>query len=172
MTELRERLLNAPRWVLGVVAAAPFGLVMGVEAGLRRGRWTDALIEGVLAGSVYGVIMAFVVHRRYGRYREAIGGVRQRDVRRAAREARRGKVPEDPEARRAAYRLLDLQLGELRRQRKWAPVFFVLLLALSVFLAVSQSAWWWCITPVWLGFAAMYFVYPHRLEPRLELLRD
>jgi uncharacterized membrane protein len=172
MTELRGRLLSAPRWVVGLVSAVPFGVFMGVASGLRHGSWTDGLIEGAIAGVVYGAIMGVVMHRRYGRYREAMGGVPLRDVRRAAREARRGRVPQDPDGRRAAYRLLDTQLGELRRQRRWAPVFFLVMAAGSVFLAVTESRWWWCAVCVWLGFPAVYFVLPQRLEHRLELLRD
>ena len=108
MNELRQRLLTAPRWVIGLVTGIPFGVIMGAETGLRHGRWTDALIEGAIAGVFYGAFMALFMHRRFGRYREAMGDVPRRNVRRAAREARKGRVPEDPEARRAASRILDL----------------------------------------------------------------
>jgi hypothetical protein len=172
VTGLRDRLLTAPRWAVGLVAGVPFGAFMGLSEGLRHGNWGDALIAGVIAGVIYGAIYGVFMHRRFGRYRAAIGGVPQRDVRRAAREARRGKVPEDPEARRAAYRLLDVQLGELRRQRRWAPILFVLLLGLSVFLALTQTPWWWVTVPCWPALLAMHLVMPRRMGRRLELLRD
>jgi Flp pilus assembly protein TadB len=172
VTGLRDRLLTAPRWVVGLAAGVPFGAFMGLYEGLRHGHWGDALIAGVIAGAVYGAIYGVFMHRRFGRYREAIGGVPQRDVRRAAREARKGRVPQDPEARRSAYRLLDVQLGELRRQRRWAPVFFVLILTLSVFLALTQTPWWWVIVPFWLAMLVMHLVLPRRMGRRLELLRD
>jgi hypothetical protein len=172
MTELRDRLLTAPRWVVGLISGLPFAAFMGVASGLRQGHWTRALIEGGFAGVIYGAIMAVAMHRRYGRYREAMGGVPQRDVRRAVREARKGKVPQDPEARRAAYRLLSTQLGELRRQRRWAPVFFLAVLALTVFLALAQTPWWWVAVPFWLAVLAIHLVAPRRLGRRLELLRD
>ena len=172
MNELRQRLLTAPRWVIGLVTGIPFGVIMGAETGLRHGRWTDALIEGAIAGVFYGAVMALFMHRRFGRYREAMGDVPRRNVRRAAREARKGRVPEDPEARRAASRILDLQLTELRRQRRWAPAFFLLIAALSAFLAVADTPWWWVTVPCWLVLLAMYLVLPQRLERRLDLLRD
>jgi hypothetical protein len=172
MTELRERLLSAPRWVVGLISGMIFGVVFGVLTGLRHGRWTQALIEGAIGAVVYGGIMGFVMHRRYGRYREAIGGVPQRDVRRAAREARQGKVPEDPEARQAAYRLLSTQLAELRRQRRWAPVFLLVMVAGGVFLALVQTPWWWVSVPFWLAVLAMHLALPRRIGRRLELLRD
>jgi hypothetical protein len=172
MTELRYRLLSAPRWVVGLVFGVVFGGVMGVATGLRHGRWTEALIEGVIAGVIYGLLMGVVMHRRFSRYHEAMGGVPQRDVRRAAREARKGKVPEDPEARRAAYRVLDTQLGELRRQRRWAPAFLVLMVAGSVFLALAETPWWWLGVPFWLGVLGMHVMAPRRMGARLELLRD
>jgi hypothetical protein len=172
MTELRDRLLSAPRWVVGLISGAAFGAIFGVLTGLRHGRWTQALIEGVIGGVVYGAVMGVVLHRRYGRYREAMGGVPQRDVRRAAREARKGRVPRDPEARRAAYRLLSTRLAELRRQRYWASVFFLVMVAASVFLALVQTPWWWLGVPFWLVFLAMHVALRHRLGRRLELLRD
>ncbi len=172
MTELRQRLLSAPRWVVGLISGLPFGTFMGVTSGLRHGRWTQALIEGVLAGAFYGAVMGVVMHRRYGRYREALGSVPQSDVRRAAREARRGRVPDDPEARRAAYRLLNVQLGELRRQRRWAPAFLALMVVGSVFMAVTQTPWWWCAVPFWLAVLAVHLLLPRRLDRRLQLLRE
>jgi hypothetical protein len=172
MTEFRHRMLTAPRWVVGVVAGIPFGAAMGIGAGLRHGRWTVALTEGVVAGVVYGVVMGIVMHRRFARYREAIAGVPQRNVRRAAREARKGRVPDDAEARRAISRLLTIQLAELRRQRRWAPAFSLVMVAGSVFLALAQTPWWWVTVPFWLALLAMHLALPHRLARRLELLSD
>lgn len=172
MTGFRERLLTAPRWVVGVVAGVYFGAFMGLQEGLLHGRWADALIEGAIAGVAFGLFYGVFMHRRLGRYRKALGGVPQRDVRRATRETRKGRVPEDAAIRQAVYRVLDLQLGELRRQRLWAPAFFVLLFSLSVVLALTQTPWWWVTVPCWLGLLVMYLVLPSRLQRRLELLRD
>lgn len=172
MNELRQRLLTAPLWVIGPVTGIPFGVIMGAGAGLRHGRWTDALIEGVIAAVFYGVFMALFMHRRFGHYRAAMGDVPRGNVRRAAREAGKGRVPEDAEARRAASRVLEVQVGELRRQRRWAPAFFLVMAAAAVFLAVTRTPWWWCAVPLWLGAPAVHFLLPQRLERRLELLRD
>lgn len=154
--------------VFGVI----FGASMGVIAGLRHGRWTDALIEGVIAGAVYGAVMGVVMHRRFGRYREAVGSVPLRDVRRALREARRGRVPEAPEARRAAYRLLTTQLGQQHRLRHWGAAVLVLFMGLTAFVAITDSPWWWLAEILWIAAITAHYLAPRRLDRRLELLRD
>lgn len=172
MDELRQRFLTAPRWVVGLVSGVPFGLVMGVGNGLRHGSWRDGLIEGVIAGAFYGVFMGLFMHRQLRRYREAMGGVPRSEVRRAAREARRGRVPEDPEARHAAYRVLTVQLEQLRRQRRWAVPFFVLVIALSVFLALTRSPEGWLAAALCTVLLAFHLAMPRLMHRRLELLRD
>jgi hypothetical protein len=168
-------LLNAPRWVVGLISGLPFGVVMGVMTGLRRGRWMDALIEGVIAAVVYGAVMGVVMHRRFGRYRDAVGDVPQSEVRRAVRGAGQGRVPDDPEARGAAYRLLTTQAADLRRQRPWALGVLGVMAASGIFLAISQRQLWWETSLLWLAwliFLVSYLVVPHRLRRRLEVLRD
>jgi Flp pilus assembly protein TadB len=171
MGELRQRLLSAPRWVLVVVSGIPFGAAMGVMGGLDRGSWTQGLIEGAITGVAYGLLMGVVLRRQFGRYREAMGNVSQSDVRRAVRDARHGRVPDDPEARRAAYRLLSTQVGQLRRQRRWAPAFLLLMIAIGVLLAVTQSPWWWVAVPIWVGALTLHLVLPRRMDRQLDLLR-
>jgi hypothetical protein len=51
-------------------------------------------------------------------------------------------------------------------------VFFLVMVAGSVFLALVQTPWWWVAVPFWLVFLAMHLALPHRLGRRLELLRD
>jgi hypothetical protein len=172
MAELRARLLSAPRWVVALVTGLPFGAVMGVMTGLRHGNWTDALTVGAFAAVSYGAVMGFFMHRQFARYREALGSVPRSDVRKAVREARRGRVPADPEAKRAAYRVLTVQLEQLRSQRRWAVPFFVLVVASSVFLALTRTPAGWVAVALCVAFLAAYLTMPRLMTRRLELLRD
>jgi hypothetical protein len=172
VTEFRDRLLTAPRWVIGLISGLLFGAVMGGMNGLRHGRWAEAFIEGAIAAVVYGAIMGVVMHRQFGRYREAVGDVPQSEVRRAVRQAGRGSVPEDPEVRAAAYRLLITQRDELRRLRPLALVVLLVLAASGTFLAIAQRPGWWEAWLVWVLFLVLHLVVPRRLGRRLELLRD
>lgn len=154
-----------------MVSGIPFGTVMGVMGGLHRGSWTEGFVEGAIAGVVYGVVMGVCLHRQFGGYREAVGDVPQSEVRRAVRAARRGRVPDDPEARRAAFRLLSTQVAQLRRQRRWAPAFLLLMLATSIPLAVTETPWWWVTAAIWVGALCLHLMLPRRMDRQIDLLR-
>lgn len=157
---------------MGLVNGVPFGVVMGAMTGLRHRSWRDALIEAAIAATGYGSFMGFFMHRQVGQSRDAMGSVPRSEVQKAVRAARTGRVPEDPEVRRAAYRLVGVQLEQLRSQRRWAPPCFVLVAAWGGFLAVTQSPWWWLAVPFWVVMLTLHLALPRRLGRRLDLLRD
>ncbi|SOC51948.1 hypothetical protein SAMN05660748_3902 [Blastococcus aggregatus] len=169
---MRERLLHAPAWVLGLVNGSLFGLfwVAWTRYG-ESGSWTAAVVQGALMGLFFGAVMGRVQHRQQRGVREVAarspGGLSKR-VRRAAL---RGPAPAEPALREAAHGLVLAQLTQLDRQRRWGPTVFALVAALSVFLAVTDSPWWWLAVGAWTAAAFGHPWLRRRLRRRAALLR-
>ena len=164
-------MLNAPRWVLAVVMGVPAGLGAGLGTRLAQdGSWTSALVSGVFVGLFSGSILGVVMHRKNRQVREAVGELPEARLAQATRAGWRGPVPEDPATREAAHRLLVSQLGQARRQRVWVVPLLVLMAGWTVYLAVSESPWWWSALALWAVAAIGHLWLPVRLQRRVHLL--
>jgi Flp pilus assembly protein TadB len=164
-------LLNAPRWVLSLMAGVWFGAFMTIWGVLQGDRWQAALIGGAVGGLIFGAVMGPFAHRMYARQRQAVGTT-SRDVERAAgRASWRGPVPDDPEVRAVALKLIDHQLGELRRRRTLTLVSFASFSALYVVIALAWSPWWWLAAAFFAVMLAMTVGLPGHLRRRADLLR-
>jgi hypothetical protein len=169
---MRTYLNNAPWWVFSILTGVIFGGWMTVFGLLEYPERSPvaALIGGAVAGIFFGAIMGpFTVRQRRG-LSAAAGDLSTGDIKTAARAATRGPVPLDGNVRHAAARIAVLQLDSLSRLRWVGLITFGFAVALSVFLAVASSPWWWA-TPV---FFAAAFVgqlwWPRHLQRRVDLL--
>jgi hypothetical protein len=171
---VRDRLLNAPTWVTSLLSGGLFGLLNTVTGRLIGGEnWTEASVGGAMGGFVFGAVMGPVLARQQLRARDAVGTRSAAELRRAARAANRGPVPDDRELREAARRYALHQRGEILRQRRWGIPFLVVVAALIVWLALRADAvfWWFAVGLLLVAFVA-YVAQPRRLERRAELLAD
>lgn len=169
---MRERLLHAPAWALGVVNGSLFSLGWAAWTHYGDGEsWTASLSYGAILGVFFGAIMGVVQHRQQCGVREVAARSPEGLSGRVRRAARRGPVPEEAEVRDAAHGLVVAQQAQLEKQRVWAPAFFVLLAVLGVFQAVTDSPWWWLVVVAWTVAAVGHPYLRHRLRRRAELLR-
>lgn len=169
---MRTRLLDAPWWVLGLVSGIPFGAVMAVTSLLDGGSVGSAVVSAIVSGVIFGALMGVFQARMNRRAREAVGDVSADRAAVVHRSAVRGPVPDDPEVRGAAVRLVAHQLEQSRRNLVWSMVVFGAFLLLSVWLAVtSSSPWWWGGVVFWCAFIGFSLWVPARLGRRLALLR-
>ena len=169
---MRERLLHAPAWVLGLVNGSVFGVVWAAFMRFGDGQsWSTALVYGGVAGAVFGVLMGRVQHRQQQGLRDVAARSPEGLSRRVRRAALRGPVPAQPGVREAAHGLAVAQLAQYDRQRIWPTPFFLLVALLSAFLAVTDSPWWWVAVVAWIVAAAGHPYMRSRLRRRAELLR-
>ena len=171
---MRDRLLNAPTWVQSLLGGGLFGLLNTVRGRLIGGEdWTEAAVGGAIGGVVFGAVMGPVLARQQQRARDAVGTRSAAELRRAGRVANRGPVPDDRELREAARRYALHQRGEILRQRPWGIPFFVVVVALTVWLALRADALFWSFAVGLSLFASVaYGVLPRRLARRADLLAD
>jgi hypothetical protein len=168
---MRDRLLNAPWWVLSLVSGASFGLLWTVWRRLVEGdSWSAALVQGTLLGIFFGAVMGPVTHRQNRGLREAAAHSPEGLSRRVRRAAFRGPVPADPAVRDAARRVVVAQLRPLDGQRWWGPLFFVFVAALGVALGLSDSPWWFVPVPFWIAAAWGHVLLRRHLHRRAALL--
>jgi uncharacterized membrane protein YfcA len=163
--------LNAPRWVLSLWTGLPFGAFMTIFGVLRGDRWLAALIGGAIGGLIFGAIMGPFAHRMYRRQRQVVGTASPEVERAAGKATWRGPVPEAPEVRAVALKLIDHQLGELRRRRTLTLVSFASFSALYVVIALAWSPWWWLAAAFFAVMLAMTVGLPGHLRRRADLLR-
>ncbi len=171
---MRDRLLNAPTWVEAALAGGLFALLhTSTRRLVGEEPWTEAVVSGAVTGLFFGALVGPVVARQQRRAKEAVGTRSAAELRRAARAANRGPVPDDGELREAARRYALHQRGEILRQRRWGIPFFVAVVALTVWLALrADAAFWWFAVGLALAAFGAYGVQPHRLARRAELLAD
>jgi hypothetical protein len=143
---------------------------------MTRGRedasWTSAIVQGVVVGVLVGAVMGPFLHRQNRRTREAIGDVPDAVRRSAGRAALWGPVPEDPDVRRTALRFAEHGLAQASRRPVLAWIAGSVFVVSSIYLALTQSPWWWAATAFWVAMMAVSFVLRPRLRGRIELLRD
>ena len=164
-------MLNARRWVLALVLGVPFGLSQALATRFSQDTsWTYALVWGAIAGLFFGPIMSVVLHRKNRQMREAVGQLPETQLKQATRASWRGPIPEDPATREAAHRLLVSQLDQARRQRVWVAPLLVLMAGWTVYLAVTESPWWWPALALWAVVAVGHLWWPVRLQRRVRLL--
>ncbi len=169
---MRDRLLNAPTWVVCLVAGLGFAVTNVITRLLFLGDpWTEAVVVGGLTGVAFGAVMGPVLVRQQRRARDAAGTASGAALRRATRTAHRGAVPDDPELREAARRLALHQRGELLRQRRWGLPVFLALVALAAWVALGGDAVYWWFAAGFLILATWAYAFlPRRLARRAALL--
>ena len=167
--DLRGAFLRAPWWVLSAIAGVIFGIGQFLT-NLGEGRSTGASATGALiAGLIFGLIMGPFSARQHRRFLAAQGDVPRESQREVRRAVMRGPAPSDPEVRAAAARVVALQLTQLHRLW-WGVILWVALVALALWLAVSESPWWLLCGSVSGGFLAYELWLPRHLQQRERLL--
>lgn len=169
---MRTWQLRAPWWVLSLVAGTMFGGFRALWAYFGE----DAsplvtVLNGVIGGVFFGALMGLLAARGNKRLLAALDPLpveRQAEARRAAF---RGRVPDDPEVREAATRLVTVQADRLHQQRWWAPLFWIATLALGAWLAVTSSPWWWLAEALFAALLIHQLWLPRHLQRRLDRLR-
>lgn len=168
---MRERMLQAPPWVLAVVSGTMFGSSWALWTHYGDGdSWTASLVPGVLLGLFFGAVVGPIQHRQQRGVREAAARSPEGLSRRVRRAAFRGAVPGEPAVREAAQGLALAQLTQLDRQRRWAPLFFLLMAIVSAVAATTGSPWWSLAVPVWTLAAAWHIWLRGHLRRRAALL--
>jgi hypothetical protein len=143
-TPMRERLQNAPWWVMSLISGGFFGACMTVSNYLQHpGNWTKAIVIGLSEGVFFGAFMGPLQVRQRRKRVAAIGNIPARDLRVAGRAVMRGPVPADPKIRQTAEWLATKQLNETERYRWIGLIMFVFLTVGNVSLALTTSPWWW-----------------------------
>ncbi|RBY76547.1 hypothetical protein DQ239_13440 [Blastococcus sp. TF02-09] len=169
---MRERLLHAPAWVLGLLNGSLFGSFWAVWTHYGDGEsWTASLVQGGLLGIFFGAVMGAVQHRQQRGVREVAERSPEGLSKRVRRAAFRGPVPPDPQVRAAAHGLAVAQWEQYDRQRRWASPLFGLGALGSALVALTDNAWWWLGVPAWALAAVGHPWMRTRLRRRAELLR-
>jgi hypothetical protein len=159
--------------VLALVSGGLFGVLTTLSNHfLQDMSWGGAIVGGLLGGVVFGALMGPITARMNRRYRDAAGDGNVDRLSRIGWRGWRATVGDDPELREAARRVALLQRDQLLRQRWWAVPFFLLMIALDVWLAVRQSPWWLLAGLLFAGMLVGHLLMPRRLERRAEELSD
>jgi hypothetical protein len=170
---LPERMQRAPWWVWSLVVGVAFGLFRFFRALLLDDvSLVAALLLGLVSGLIFGLILGPVLSRLAKRQREAMGAADDNSARAARRAMMRGPVPEDAQVREAAARTAAFQLQQLHRQRLWGPPFWLLMIALAVWMTVTRSPWAILALIVFCGGLVYQLWMPRHLRRRLELLQQ
>ncbi|GAA1034966.1 hypothetical protein GCM10009557_41230 [Virgisporangium ochraceum] len=139
-------LVKAPVWVVGVASGAIWALSMLVLPTVRDVRTAMVVLVG---GAVLGTFMAFLT-RKQRRRNFTVDGRELTGPERAAvlRAVFDGEHPTDDHVRVAARRFAERFAAPA--QRWWIVyVVFGAMTALSAWLAVSESPWWWLAVVGW-----------------------
>lgn len=170
LVKLQPRLLNAPWWVLALVTGVPFGVAMGVFAGVRDGNLPLALYMGAAAGVLFGLVMGAVLSRQHRRTRAAMAVAPGRELA-VLGAAGKGPAPADPAVREAALHLLTDQRRQLARWRVPSLVLFGAFAVLDAVVAIMGNPWLWLGVALFVGLAALQLVAARRVERRIAVLR-
>jgi hypothetical protein len=167
---VRERLRNAPLWVVSLTMSVFVGTWMTVFGYLEHGNWTRAIFSGLITGVLFGATMGPTLARKRARAMAATDNMSARDLRVAGRAVRGGPVPLDPKIRQAAEWLATNELNELTRFR-WVGLILFLFLTVSSVLFALTSPWWWLSAAAILFFFAFCLLRPSHLKRRIEILK-
>jgi len=132
--------------------------------------WVGAAMGGGAGGVVFGLIGSRVLFPRDPELRAAVAAARAAGRRRVARATRRGPVPDDPEVRSAAAAMTAYQLSVMERQRRWGPLFYMLMVVLAGALALTRSPWYWAAAAFFAFLLVLQVTMLGRLRRRAELL--
>jgi hypothetical protein len=164
---------RAPWWVWSLYMGGLFGLFRFGWSYLVDGRSLAlALLSGAIGAIFFGLILGPLTARMARRQRAAMGPLPDEDARVARRAAMRGPLPPDPQLRQAAAGVAAFQLDQWHRQRYWGPALWVALVALGVWLTVSDSPWWGVSVALFSGFLLAQLWMPRHLRRRLALLQQ
>jgi hypothetical protein len=170
---VRTWLLYAARWLHCVVSGVLFGTFTVLASRFKdHESWTSSLVSGLAAGLFFGLAFGWWSYRQSVRARERLGTLGPDAVRAAWKATRRGVAPQDPEVRAAVLGLIEDQRALLRRQRVLHWVLWPLMTALAVWLALTESPWWWLAVPLGGVLFVAGLVTPERLERRAQVLRQ
>lgn len=133
----------------------------------------EAALTGVGGGLLFGLVLGPMVAAQNRRVRQTLGTDDPVVIRRAARAARRGPVPEDPTEREQARLLAESQVETFRRQRVLSSAAMAVLVVLSLVVAVMVDNVWAALPPLVLAavLVAVRVRLLRRLEQRAELLQ-
>lgn len=176
---MRWYLMNAPAWVLSVITGLSFGILMAIGFALLSSAIGDtqatsltfSIVAGAIGGLIFGAAMGPFAAMRHRHMRSVLGPLSAEDLAVVLRAVARGPVPADPELRQAAGRLARLKLDDLRRNRIWTTLIFVLFGLLEAYEAVVTSAWFWLGALLFAYFILLQLWLPRRLRRRIERLQ-
>jgi hypothetical protein len=168
---MRERLQNAPWWVMSLISGVFFGVCMSVSNYLQQpGSWTRSIVIGLMEGIFFGAFMGPLQVRQRRKRVAAIGKMPARDLRVAGRAAIRGPVPADPKIRQTAEWLATNQLKETLRIR-WPGLIFLMFLTVGSVAIALTSPWWWFGAAAMFSMFMFFVVLPTHLRRRIEMLK-
>jgi ABC-type transport system involved in cytochrome c biogenesis permease component len=177
-TEPHDALVNA--WLmraswrqLSIVMAAlicPFFVLLFRLGGDES--WAAALIMGVGVAVVCGPVLGYLTAHEMQKSMAASGPLTEDDRVLVERATRRGPVPEDGALREAALRVTEDRLLVLRQTRAGALAFASVLVLVTGFFAIAQSAWWWIAVVACAALLVLVVIGPARLQRRAALLRS
>ncbi|SFE16029.1 hypothetical protein SAMN05216574_102297 [Blastococcus tunisiensis] len=165
-------LLRAAWWKLSIVVGlllAPFFVLLFRLIGDRS--WTAAVVLAVGVTVICAPGLGYLTANEVRDSMAAAEEVPEHERALVERAARRGPVPDDEGQREAALHLVEDRLLALRATRTRALTFSAVLVLVTGFFAVAQSAWWWIAVAATLALVALVLTTPVRLERRVELLR-
>jgi hypothetical protein len=81
-----------------------------------------------------------------------------------------GAVPTDPEVRAAAAAIVAYQLPIVERQRRWAPLFWLVMVVIAGALALTGSPWYWAAVVFFAAMLVWQLGALGRLRRRAEVL--
>ena len=94
-SDMRARLLLAPRGVLALYYVVLFGGLIGLFTGIRE----SSVLGGVVAGLVGGLVFSAIMTPLTTRMRVQMGGLLLERMRVAQKSSWRGPLPSDPAVR-------------------------------------------------------------------------
>ncbi|MGC4939647.1 hypothetical protein [Kribbella sp. DT2] len=165
-----QRLLRAPTWAIGLLAGAPFGIMIAITIKVSGDTMPAALIGGGAAGLLMGVALAFGTRTPRRDLRQALAPLPVADWKAARTAAWRGPVPTRTDIRATALDLVDLRLRNLRRARPWMTVVFGLNLAIAVLNIVVGNRFGVLLAVLWTAGLIEQWHSPRRFRRRRQLL--
>jgi tetrahydromethanopterin S-methyltransferase subunit F len=171
---LRAYLITAPArkapLVQGTIQGSIFGTMMGFFYAYQNHHGImAAAVAGLFAGVVFGTAMAWVGTKQRQKARVAAGPMPTDKYMAAWQAANKGPIPDDPEIREAAGRLVRIRLLASNKASKFNVGVFEFFLLLSVYLAFTATPLWWLSVPFWAGFGLLTYKQTTKIRERADL---